>query len=160
MAPHPAEDIRDQLRRDHDLALAELDALRREHDERQAHGRLRDLRRLWMIHALAEETVVYRALESGDLRGEARARSDERFVEHELVGNLFDQLSRNRPGSLEWAARLNVVGDLIRRHMETEHAEMFAQLTAKFDAEGLRAMGERFRLAYDKLTMLERAKAA
>ena len=154
------QDIRDQLRKDHDLALAELDALRLENEERHALSRLRELRQLWVIHALAEETVVYRALESGDLRGEARARADERFVEHELVGNLFDQLSRNRPGSLEWNARLNVVRDLIRRHIETEHAEMFAQLTAKFDAQGLQAMGQRFRLAYDKLTMLERAKAA
>jgi hypothetical protein len=155
-----SHDIRDQLRTDHEVALAELDALRLEKDERRALSRLRELRQAWVIHALAEETVVYRALESGDLRGEARARSDERFVEHELVGNLFDQLSRNRPGCLEWNARLNVVRDLIRRHIETEHAEMFAQLTAKFDAEALVSMGERFRSAYDKLTMLERAKAA
>jgi hypothetical protein len=160
LAPKPADDIRDQLRTDHEVALAELDALRLETDERQAHSRLRELRQLWMVHALAEETVVYRALESGDLRGDARARSDERFVEHELVGNLFDQLSRNRPGTLEWSARLNVVRDLIRRHIETEHAEMFAQLEGRFDPEGLCAMGRRFRLAYDKLTMLEQAKAA
>ena len=157
---HQAVDIRDQLRKDHEVALAELEALRREHDERRALAKLRELRRLWVIHALAEETVVYRALEAGDLRGEARARADERFVEHELIGNLFDQLSRNRPGALEWNARLNVIRDLIRRHIETEHAEMFAQLTARFDADGLAAMGGRFRLAYDKLTMLERAKAA
>jgi hypothetical protein len=155
-----SHDIRDQLRMDHEVALAELDALRLEKDERRALSRLRELRQAWVIHALAEETVVYRALESGDLRGEARARSDERFVEHELVGNLFDQLSRNRPGCLEWNARLNVVRDLIRRHIETEHAEMFAQLTARFDAEARASMGERFRSAYDKLTMLERAKAA
>ena len=155
-----SHDIRDQLRQDHEMALSELDALRQENEERRAFARLRELRQLWVIHALAEETVVYRALESGDLRGEARARADERFVEHELVGNLFDQLSRNRPGSLEWNARLNVVRDLIRRHIETEHAEMFAQLTARFDAEALAALGARFRSAYDKLTMLERAKAA
>ena len=160
MAPNPADDIRDQLRKDHEVALAELEALRSEPDERRALARLRDLRRLWVIHALAEETVVYRALEAGDLRGEARARSDERFIEHELVGSLFDRLANNRPGTLEWNARLNVVRDLIRRHIETEHAEMFAQLTAKFDAEGLDAMATRFRSAYDKLTMLERAKAA
>ena len=160
MAPIPADDIRDQLRKDHEQALAELEALRHEPDERRAHARLRELRQLWVIHALAEETVVYRALESGDLRGEARARADERFVEHELVGNLFDQLLRNRYATLEWNARLNVVRDLIRRHIETEHAEMFAQLATRFDGDALRAMGDRFRLAYDKLTMLERAKAA
>jgi hypothetical protein len=61
---------------------------------------------------------------------------------------------------MEWDARLNVVRDLIRRHIETEHVEMFAQLEEKFDADGLSAMGGRFRLANQKLTMLEQAKAA
>ena len=160
MAPKPADDIRDQLRTDHEVALAELDALRHEHDERAAHSKLRELRRTWVIHAFAKESVVYRALEAGDARGDARARSDERFIEHELVGGLFDRLSRNRPGTLEWHARLDVVRDLIRRHIETEHSDTFERLASSFDAQGLRDMGERFRLASEKLTLLEQAKAA
>jgi hypothetical protein len=160
VATRPADDIRDQLRRDHDSALAELDALRHEHDERRAAAKLRELRRAWVIHALAEETVVYRALESSEGKGDARARSDERFVEHELVGGLFDKLTRIRPGTLEWHARLSVVRDLIARHIETEHTEMFSRLESRFDEAARRAMGERFRLAYEKLAMLEQAKAA
>ena len=153
-------DIRDQLRKDHEQALAELEALRIETDERRCHARLRELRRAWVIHALAEETVVYRALEGIEAAADGRNRSDERFIEHELVGGLFDKLSRSRPGTLEWHARLNVVRDLITRHIETEHNEMFARLAGRFDAPGLGELGERFRLAYEKLTMLEQAKAA
>lgn len=160
MAPGTADDIRDQLRTDHDLALAELDALRRERDEHRAYARLAELRRAWVIHALAEETVVYRALESGDARLDARLRSDERFIEHEIVGGLFEKLARIRPGTLEWNARLNVARDLIRRHIEAEHSDMFARLEATFDAQSLRDLGERFRLASAKLAMLEQAKAA
>ena len=155
----PPEDVRDQLRRDHDLALAELEALRLQKDPHQAHAQLRHLRQLWMVHALAEETVVYRALEglpsaSGD------ARADERFIEHELVGGLFDRLGQARPGSHEWNARINVVREIMSRHMESEHQVLFAQLAARFDAAQLAELGERFVSARDKLAMLERAKAA
>jgi len=111
-----------------------------------------------VIHALAEESVVYRALEG--LEGEARTRADERFVEHELVEGLFDKLSRSRPGSIEWGARLGIARELIMRHIETEHEELFAQLAERFDAQGLVEMGERFTAARDKLTLLEEAKAA
>jgi hypothetical protein len=111
-----------------------------------------------VIHALAEESVVYRALEG--LVGEARKRAGERFVEHELVEGLFDKLSRSRPGSIEWGARLGIARELIMRHIETEHEDLFAQLAERFDAQGLAEMGERFAAARDKLTLLEEAKAA
>src|ERR1700682_2382040 len=100
---------------DHETALAELEALRNETEESRCQASLRQLRRAWVIHALAEETVVYRALESAEAALELKTRADERFIEHELVESLFDKLSRSRPGTLEWHARLNVSRDLIMR---------------------------------------------
>ena len=155
-----SDDVRDQLRKDHETALAELDALRGEKDDRGAQARLRVLRQLWMVHALAEETVVYRALEGIPVPGKETARADERFIEHELVGGLFDRLAQARCGTLEWNARLNVVREIMRRHMESEHVELFGQLAERFDAEQLRELGRRFVSARDKLALLERAKAA
>lgn len=155
------DDIRDQLRRDHESVLAELDALRSESDEQGCLRRLRQLRRSWVIHALAEETVVYRALEGVEAANDSKgSRADERFVEHELVEGLFEKLSRSRPGTLEWHARINVAGELIRRHIETEHADTFEALGHRFEEEQLGEIGRRFVLARDKLTMLEEAKAA
>ena len=154
---HPPADIRDRLREDHDDVLAELEQLRADGDA-QSLPLLARLRRTWVIHALAEETVVYRALEG--LEGDERKRADERFVEHELVEGLFDKLSRTHPGSSEWMARLGVARELIRRHIETEHEDLFAQLVARYDAAGLEEMGEQFAAARDKLTLLEEAKAA
>jgi hypothetical protein len=114
-----------------------------------------------VIHALAEETVVYRALEGVEAANDSKSsRADERFVEHELVEGLFDKLSRTRPGTLEWHARINVARELIQRHIETEHADTFDALGKRFDAEQLEEIGLRFALARDKLTMLEEAKAA
>jgi hypothetical protein len=153
-----AADIRDQLRGDHDRALAELDALRGEPDAARASERLVCLRRSWVIHALAEESVVYRALEGES--NSAASHADERFVEHELIEGLFDKLTRIRPGSLEWAARLNVVRYLVARHIETEQDEIFARLAARLAPRDLQELGRRFTLARDKLMMLEEAKAA
>jgi hemerythrin HHE cation binding domain-containing protein len=153
----PGQDIRDQLRRDHENALLDLDALREETNDQRCRAVLRRLRRGWVIHALAEETVVYRALEGVEAGG---TRADERFIEHELVEGLFDKLGRCRAGSLEWRARINVARSLIVRHIETEHDEMFAELSRRFDAAALDEMGRRFQLAREKLTLLEDAKAA
>ena len=152
-------DIRDQLRMDHETALAELEALRNETEESRCQASLRQMRRAWVIHALAEETVVYRALEGVEV-AHGKTRADERFVEHELVEGLFDKLSRSRPGALEWNARLNVARELIMRHIDTEHDEVFPQLERRFKPEELEELGRRFEIARDKLTLLEEAKAA
>jgi len=156
----PDDDIRERLRKDHEATLAEADRLRAESDDQRSLFLLRQLRRSWVIHALAEESVVYRALEGVEGGPSAGTRSDERFVEHELVEALFDKLAHLKPGSHEWRARLNVARDLIARHIESEHDDMFARLSRHFDAAGLADLGRRFELAREKLTLLEEAKAA
>lgn len=154
------EDIRRQLRRDHEMALAELELLQVERDERRCQARLHGLRRAWIIHALAEETVVYGALESAQASIEANVRSNERLVHHEIVDSLFDKLSRSAPRSLEWRARVNVVHELIARYVQAEEADLSLRLAREFDATALAEMGRRFVLARDKLTLLEQARAA
>jgi hemerythrin-like domain-containing protein len=153
-------DIRDLLRRDHAMVLAALEALRSEPDARRSLARLDLVRRNWIIHALAEETVVYRAIEGAEGLKGSKSNADERFIEHELVEGLFEKLSRTRPGSQEWMARVSVARELIARHIEHEHESLFARLAKSFDADALREIGHRFRLAGDKLRMLEEAKAA
>lgn len=148
-------DIRDQLRRDHAKALVELGAIGSEADGRRAQVRLARLRQAWRVHALAEETVVYRALE-----GVAPAGADERFVEHELVEGLFEKLSHARAGTHEWHARVNVLRELITRHVESEEGGLFLNLSERYSAEELADMGRNFILARDKLSLLEEAKKA
>jgi hemerythrin superfamily protein len=152
------DDIRERLREDHARTLADADRLRVEQDADRSVFLLRQLRRSWVIHALAEETVIYRALEG--VEGRAEPHSDERFVEHELVEGLFEKLGRLRPGTHEWRARLNVARDLVARHIESEHNDLFTRLERRFAAEELAEMGRRFELAREKLTLLEQAKAA
>jgi hypothetical protein len=152
-------DIRDQLRRDHERVLAELEALRHETDDHRCHARLAGLRRSWMIDTLAKESVVYREVEGVEAAGDS-ARADQRFVEHELVESLFEKLAHMRSGTLEWHARLNVVRELIMRLIEREHEGLFGKLALRHDGAALADLGERFESARAKIAMLEEAKAA
>jgi len=149
-------DIREQLRRDHARALAELGAIGQESDGRRAQARLARLRTAWMVHALAEESVVYRALEGAAPALEA----DKRFVEHQLMEALFEKLAHARAGTLEWQARVHVLRDLITRHVETEEGGLFLNLSERYSAEELADMEGNFMLARDKLSLLEEAKRA
>lgn len=148
--PH-FDDIRGQLREEHQKHLAELDALRHEGDAHRSKSRLAALRHDWAVHALAEEAVVYRSLEDAQT---------ERFIEHELIESLFDKLARGRPGTLEWHARLHVAHDLAARHIEHEEQELFATLASRHDADALRRMRSEFARERDRLERLEQAKAA
>jgi hemerythrin superfamily protein len=149
-------DIREQLRRDHAKALAELAAVSEESDPGRAQARLARLRRAWRVHALAEETVVYRALEGGA----ATPRAEERFVEHELVESQFQKLAQGRPGTQEWKARVAVLREVMTRHIEGEEGGLFVNLVERYAADELLEIGTQFILARDKLALLEEAKKA
>ncbi len=162
VTPSPG-DICDRLLADHEAFLRDLAKLQVEKDAKRSLAQLEVLRRSWMIHALAEESVVYKALEGSQDREAAAdyaTNADERFAEHELVKSLFDKLARGRPGTLEWRTRVNVVRELIEHHTAVENYSMFSRLASQFDSQKLRELGERFDLACAKLTMLEEAKAA
>jgi hypothetical protein len=154
-------DIRDQLRRDHESALAELEALRdaKEGDSRLL-ARLQRLRRSWMIHALAEETVVYRAVEGMEATSHSKSRADERFAGHERVQALFERLARSQPGTPDWQSWLDAVRVTLMRRIEAEYNGLFVQLAQSFGESELREMGRQFELTREKLAFLEEAKAA
>jgi hypothetical protein len=162
VTPSPG-DICDRLLADHEAFLRDLAKLQVETDARRSLAQLQVLRRWWVIHALAEETVVYKALEGAQEReaaGEYATNADERFAEHELVKSQLNKLACGRPGTLEWSTRVNVVRELIEHHTAVENYSMFSRLDSLFDPQRLRELGERFELACAKLTMLEEAKAA
>jgi len=153
------DDIRDHLRRDHEATLAELYALRDETDDHRARSRLQKLRRAWVTHALAEEAVVYRALE-GVQATASPSDASKRFVGHSRADRLFEKALRHRAGTLEWIERIDAVRDYITRHAAKEEDGTFTRLAGKLDEDGLCQMGRQFASARGKLLMLEQAKAA
>jgi hypothetical protein len=154
-----SEEIGGQLRGDHDVVLTELDALRRETDERRCDARLAFLRRTWMVHILAEEMVLYKALEAAEIAAGGKGRADARFFEHERLDGSLEKLSHTAPGTLEWHVLLNHAQELIAEHTAAE-CEMLLRLAERFDRPARREMGRRLALTRDKLAFLEEAKAA
>jgi hypothetical protein len=141
-------DIRDQLRRDHEAVLAELQALHPEADERAAARKLAALRRSWVIHALCVETVVFPALSGVEHATSSGTRA------------IFDTVAQARPGSMKWHARLKAARELIEHHIGAERDLLFAQIARRLDGAAMQEMGRNFERARDKLTLLEEAKAA
>ncbi len=154
----PSDDIREQLKDNHEAVMAQIEALRNEGDERRCRERLEALRQSWVAHVLAEEAVVYRTIEGPQATADPPGPADKRLVESELLQCFFERLSHTRPGSPHWFARLEVVARLLRRRIEAERGELFARLARDFEAADLSGMGRVFGLAREKLTMLEAAK--
>ncbi|MEO5693846.1 MAG: hemerythrin domain-containing protein [Usitatibacter sp.] len=153
------DDIRAQLRGDHVATLAELDALRGAVDGPGARARLQKLRRAWVTHALAEETVVYRTLDGVQVTS-SPSDASMRFVEHRRADRHFEKVLHHRAGTRDWIDALDALRDFIARHVAAEQEDTFMRLAGRFDRRGLCEMGRRFQLARTKLRMLEDAKAA
>jgi hemerythrin superfamily protein len=153
-------DVRNHLQADHDRFLDAMDALSIERNSDRRASKAATLRLALVIHARAEEAVVYRALSGVKSSPASKAFADDGCIEHEVIEGLLDKLMRTRASTDEWKARVRVFSELLRHHFREEESEMFALLGANFDTERLESMGAQFLETRDKLVMLEEAKAA
>jgi Hemerythrin HHE cation binding domain len=156
---HPG-DVRNHLQADHDRLLDAVDALALERTSERRLSKATTLRMALVIHARAEEAVVYRALSGLKMAPAAKAFSDDSLVEHEVIEGLLDKLLRTKPSADEWKARVRVFTELLQHHFREEQSEMFGLLAQHFDAARLETLGAQFLETRDKLVMLEEAKAA
>lgn len=156
---HPG-DVRNHLQADHDRLLDAVGALALEHTAERRASKAATLRLALVIHARAEEAVVYRALSGLKMVPAAKAFADDSLVAHEVVEGLLDKLLRTKPSADEWKARLRVFTELLEHHFREEQGEMFALLGEHFDSDRLETLGAQFLDTRDKLVMLEEAKAA
>jgi hemerythrin superfamily protein len=102
------------------------------------------------VHATIEEEIFYPAarlsLEEEDLLDEAE-------VEHASVKDLIAQIREMEPDEELYDAKVKVLGEYVKHHVEEEEGEMFQQLRdTDFDAQ---AIGERL-LARKQELMAER----
>ena len=153
-------DIREQLRQDREEILAGLEALGAFGiDRASALDRMAELRRCWKVHVLTREAVVYRALEGADATAATVRDAEDRLVENKRLDALFGKMSRTRPGSLAWHARLDVARQTIKRHLENESG-LALRLESRLSIEALHNLSDQYQLVREKLSVLEEAKAA
>lgn len=139
------KDVRTLLRLDHDEALQiARDMVESESvDERRAL--LRQLKPALVAHSRAEEREVYEPLAKLADSESARDLAHEGMVEHELVDDLLERLSKSRKTETdEWKAHAKVLLELLARHIDDEHARMFEEIGRHFSEPQREAMGRRF----------------
>src|ERR1041385_8880695 len=111
----------------------------------------REMKAKLIAHSHAEAKVLYRKLERSKDE-EVRKFAREGDVEHQLVEEQLEELSRSRSKESEpWTARLTVLQELVRHHVREEECRGFASARKEFDDEGLDKLGEQFRKEKEKL---------
>ena len=114
--------IFDQIKQDHDTVRRLLD------EAEKADGGVRPVyeelqRELW-AHGKVEEAVFYQAL--AQVRS-AKTETAQGLNEHHLINGLLDELNAMPSDSTAWKAKLQVLSELVRHHLDEEEEELFEE---------------------------------
>lgn len=137
LAGYVADDAISILREDH----RRIDDLFRQFDKTRAETLRGELAQRicveLLIHARVEEEIFYPALREAI---DADELMDEADIEHDAAARLIEEILRMRPGADHYCARVKVLGDYVRHHVQQEQNRMFSKAReARLD---MRALGE------------------
>ncbi|HEY4373681.1 MAG TPA: hemerythrin domain-containing protein [Burkholderiales bacterium] len=137
LAGFVADDAISILREDH----RRIDELFRQFDKAQGTEAKAELANRicneLLIHAHVEDEIFYPALrEAMDMDD----LMDEADVEHQAAAHLIAEIMRMRPGADHYDAKVRVLGDYVRHHVQQEQNRMFSQ--ARQARLNMRALGE------------------
>jgi len=131
----------DLLREDHALATKLFKQFERFHKNDDADGMQKCAQavcKALAIHAQIEEEIFYPALrEASDELSDAL---DEADVEHEHIKTLVSEVERSQPGDELFEARVTVLTEYVRHHVEEEENTMFSK--ARRSGADLEVLGE------------------
>lgn len=91
------------------------------------------------MHADAEEQIVYPRMQKIP---ELRKNALKAYVEHHIVKLLLAELSSDEDGSEAWDAKITVLIDLVRSHVEEEEKQDFKVMKSELDRQELQQLGE------------------
>lgn len=89
------------------------------------------------VHAAAEEAILYPRMRELD---PLRQSAFEAGEEHRLVKQLLEELSSPQESHELWDAKMKVLIDLVRHHVEEEE-DFFKTLKSELDSAELRELG-------------------
>jgi hemerythrin superfamily protein len=125
-------DIYQLLQQDHarisDL-LAKLSETERPMRERRQL--FNHVRHELMMHMVAEEKIFYSLLVEEDIAEDLALEAAE---EHHLVKLLLEELAGHQDAA-QWAARLQVLTELVAHHVEEEEKQLFPKVKGVLDRE-------------------------
>lgn len=92
------------------------------------------------LHAALEEEIFYPALR--EMNKKAGEAVDEALEEHHVVKLVLDELPRVDPEDERFEAKMTVLSELVKHHVDEEESEMF-KLAEKLDRDALNQLGRR-----------------
>ena len=113
------------LKADHELVQDLFDKFQKARTEKQKATLAEQICTELTIHAQIEEEIFYpavrEAIEDDDLM-------DEADVEHAGAKDLIAQIEASDPGEDHFDAKVTVLGEYIKHHVEEEQSEMFPKV--------------------------------
>jgi len=135
-----ARDIFSILEADHRELFRLLDEVDRA-AESQRQGVFDHLWTEFEAHTLAEREILYDRLRDDPLARQTVLRGEQ---EHHVVESIFRELHRLRPDSERFAAKLHVVRELMRHHVDEEEHDLFPKARQILGEKEPAVLGEQF----------------
>ena len=110
----------EMLKADHRKVEAMLEQVERSDDEERQGMIVREICSSLIVHMSLEEEIFYPACRDVGVDAETMDQSQ---VEHDSAKILINELLLARPGSPYWKAKVAVLGEQIKHHVEDEEAE-------------------------------------
>jgi len=124
------------LMKDHREASSMMEQLQGSGADRQTFLKLKEA---LTIHAEAEETIVYPALEEFE---ETEDQADHSYDEHAEVKSMLAQMGELEPTSEEFQTLLTELKTSVEHHVQEEETELFPKGEKLLDESELQAMGQ------------------
>ena len=105
------------------------------------------------VHAAIEEMLFYPAVRTAALKANSRSLKEaadtvlESLEEHHVVKWTLSELEKMKPEEERFDAKVQVLMESVRHHVEEEQEELFPKVRKLFDSEVLEQLGERMQKA-------------
>jgi hemerythrin superfamily protein len=110
-------------------------------DARQRRKLMEQIAADLKLHTQIEEEIFYPAVrELGTSKAEEMI--DEAFEEHHVVDLVLAELPKVDPEDERFEAKMTVLSELVKHHVEEEEDEMFPMAEKKLGAERIKELGQ------------------
>lgn len=93
------------------------------------------------MHTQIEEEIFYPAVR-GVGTAKAETMIDEAFEEHHVVDLVLAELPQVHPEDERFEAKMTVLSELVKHHVEEEEEEMFPMAEKKLGADRIKDLGQ------------------
>ncbi len=138
-------DVINLLKDDHDVMLRLLEEIEKTESAEERRSLFDQVARVLRRHSRIEEKIVYPELEQSAIGRNAVIEAHE---VHLIVARLVREMKETPLTEERWTAKLNVLCDILARHLEEEHDTIFPKIRHRFDKQERARIGTDIALAY------------